>query len=102
MTMHFRDRAEVVREGSMIVVPRGIEHRPVAEEEAWIVLFESQSIDHTGGVDSPIGEPPSSACESIVVTSVSRWSPTHQVNADERQHRQNAMKDTQSWSSGLP
>ena len=53
MTMHFRDRAQVVREGSMILVPRGIEHRPVAEEEAWIVLFEPQSTDHTGGVDSP-------------------------------------------------
>ena len=52
MTMHFRDRPEVVQEGSMILVPRGLEHRPVAEEEAWIVLFEPQATDHTGGVDS--------------------------------------------------
>ena len=53
MTMHFRDRTEVVREGGMIVVPRGIEHRPVADKETWIVLFEPKAIDHTGGVDSP-------------------------------------------------
>ena len=51
--MHFRDRTERVRQGDMIVVPRGVEHKPCAEEEAWIVLFEPQAIDHTGGVDSP-------------------------------------------------
>ena len=53
MTMHFRDRAQVVHEGSMILVPRGVEHRPLVEEEAWIVMFEPQAIDHTGSVDSP-------------------------------------------------
>ena len=53
LTMHFRDRTENVRQGDMIVVPRGVEHKPCAEAEAWIVLFEPQAIDHTGGVDSP-------------------------------------------------
>ena len=62
--MHFRDRTENVRQGDMIVVPRGVEHKPCAEEETWIVLFEPQAIDHTGGWILPIGEPPSSAFES--------------------------------------
>tara|TARA_X000000950_G_scaffold288851_2_gene407885 strand:- start:3684 stop:4106 length:423 start_codon:yes stop_codon:yes gene_type:complete len=53
LTMHFHDRTECVRQGDMIVVPRGVEHKPCAEKEAWIVLFEPQAIDHTGGVDSP-------------------------------------------------
>ena len=53
LTMHFRDRTERVRQGDMIVVPRGVEHKPCAKEEAWIVLFEPQATDHTGGVDSP-------------------------------------------------
>jgi mannose-6-phosphate isomerase-like protein (cupin superfamily) len=54
LTMHFRDRSETIGAGQMVVVPRGVEHRPQAHEEAWIVLFEPQAIDHTGGVDSPL------------------------------------------------
>ena len=54
LTMHFRDRSETIGEGQMVVVPRGVEHRPQAPEETWIVLFEPQVIDHTGGVDSPL------------------------------------------------
>ena len=53
LTMEFRDRKVDVEEGQMIVVPRGVEHRPIANEECWIMLFEPQQIDHTGGVDSP-------------------------------------------------
>jgi hypothetical protein len=29
-------------------VPRGVEHRPVAEEEVWVMLFEPSDIKHTG------------------------------------------------------
>jgi len=46
--MEFRDRSEVVKEGEMIVVPRGIEHRPVAEEEVCLMLFEPVSTLNTG------------------------------------------------------
>src|SRR6266481_4992761 len=38
--MDFRDRDEWIEEGEIIVVPRGVERRPVAEEECWILLFE--------------------------------------------------------------
>ncbi len=48
--MEFRDRQVWVEEGEMIVVPRGVEHRPVAEEEAHVMLFEPASTLNTGNV----------------------------------------------------
>jgi mannose-6-phosphate isomerase-like protein (cupin superfamily) len=50
--MDFRDRHEWIEEGEFIVVPRGVEHRPVAEEECWIVLFEPASTLNTGNVEN--------------------------------------------------
>ena len=38
------------RKGEFIVVPRGVEHRPVAEEEASVLLFEPASTLNTGNV----------------------------------------------------
>jgi mannose-6-phosphate isomerase-like protein (cupin superfamily) len=46
--LEFRDRSVVLREGEMIVVPRGVEHRPVAEEEVCLLLFEPASTVNTG------------------------------------------------------
>ena len=49
--MEFRDRPqEWVEEGEFIVVPRGVEHKPVAEEECWFLLFEPRSTLNTGNV----------------------------------------------------
>ncbi len=48
--IEFRDRHVWLEEGEFIVVPRGVEHRPVAEEEAWILLFEPASTLNTGNV----------------------------------------------------
>ncbi len=45
-----RVRHEWIEEGEFIVVPRGIEHRPVAEEECWFLLFEPASTLNTGNV----------------------------------------------------
>ena len=47
-TMEFRDRSVILREGEMIVVPRGVEHRPVAEHECHVLLFEPAGIINTG------------------------------------------------------
>ena len=47
-TMEFRDRSVILREGEMIVVPRGVEHRPVAEQECHVLLFEPAGIINTG------------------------------------------------------
>ncbi len=48
--MEFRDRDVWLEEGEMIVGPRGIEHRPVAEEEASVMLFEPATTLNTGDV----------------------------------------------------
>ncbi len=46
--MEFRDRAVDLEEGEFLVVPRGVEHRPVAEEEVHVLLFEPASTLNTG------------------------------------------------------
>jgi mannose-6-phosphate isomerase-like protein (cupin superfamily) len=48
--MEFRDRHVWIEEGEFIVVPRGVEHRPVADEEAHVLLFEPASTLNTGNV----------------------------------------------------
>jgi len=48
--MEYRDRQVWIEDGEFIVVPRGVEHRPVAEEEAWVLLFEPGSTLNTGDV----------------------------------------------------
>jgi mannose-6-phosphate isomerase-like protein (cupin superfamily) len=48
--MDFRDREVWIERGEFIVVPRGVEHRPVAEEEASVMLFEPASTLNTGNV----------------------------------------------------
>jgi mannose-6-phosphate isomerase-like protein (cupin superfamily) len=48
--MEFRDKHMWIEEGEFIVVPRGVEHRPVAEDEAHVLLFEPASTLNTGNV----------------------------------------------------
>jgi mannose-6-phosphate isomerase-like protein (cupin superfamily) len=51
-TLHveFRDRVIVVEEGEFIVIPRGVEHRPVAPEEVEMLIFEPAETLNTGNV----------------------------------------------------
>jgi mannose-6-phosphate isomerase-like protein (cupin superfamily) len=51
-TMEFRDRQVRLAEGEFIIVPRGAEHRPVAEEEVHVLLFEPAGTLNTGNVRS--------------------------------------------------
>lgn len=57
--MEFRDRKVPLAEGEFIVVPRGVEHRPVAEEEVSVLLFEPASTLNTGnaGGERTVAEP---------------------------------------------
>jgi mannose-6-phosphate isomerase-like protein (cupin superfamily) len=55
--MEFHDRHEWIEEGEFIVVPRGIEHRPVADEECWLLLFEPASTLNTGNVVNELTQP---------------------------------------------
>lgn len=48
LRMQFRDREVVVEPGEFIVVPHGVEHRPVADQEADVLLLEPQSTVNTG------------------------------------------------------
>ena len=48
--LEFRDHVAEVEEGELIVVPRGVEHRPVAEEECHILLFEPSGTLNTGNL----------------------------------------------------
>lgn len=48
--MEYRDRTVVVNEGEFVIVPRGTEHRPVADEEVHVLLFEPASTLNTGDV----------------------------------------------------
>lgn len=51
--LEFRDKTVEVKEGEMIVVPKGVEHRPyTAGEEAWVMVIEPKSTYHTGNVKS--------------------------------------------------
>jgi mannose-6-phosphate isomerase-like protein (cupin superfamily) len=52
--MDFRDRSVTLNEGEFLIVPRGVEHRPVAEQEVEVMLFEPAQIKHTGEVESEL------------------------------------------------
>jgi mannose-6-phosphate isomerase-like protein (cupin superfamily) len=42
----------ILNEGEFLIVPKGVEHRPVAAEEVWVMLFEPASTLNTGNVMS--------------------------------------------------
>ena len=48
------DKTVWLEEGEFIVVPRGVEHKPVADEECWILLFEPASTLNTGNVENEL------------------------------------------------
>ena len=50
--MEFRDHSVDLSPGDMLIVPRGVEHRPVAEREAEIIMFEPAGTLNTGNVVS--------------------------------------------------
>jgi mannose-6-phosphate isomerase-like protein (cupin superfamily) len=52
LKMEFRDRTVEVNEGEFIIVPRMVEHRPVADEEVHMLLFEPASTLNTGNVQN--------------------------------------------------
>ena len=50
LTIQFRDRDVTLREGQFLIVPRGVEHRPMAETEACVLLLEPTSTLNTGNL----------------------------------------------------
>lgn len=50
--MDYEDKSEWIEEGEFVIVPRGVEHKPVAEEEAHVMLFEPATTLNTGNVEN--------------------------------------------------
>lgn len=50
LTLRLRSGDVVLNEGEFLIVPRGVEHQPHAEEEVHVLLFEPASTVNTGGV----------------------------------------------------
>jgi mannose-6-phosphate isomerase-like protein (cupin superfamily) len=53
LRIEFRDRAVELGPGELLVVPHGVEHRPVADEEVELLLFEPAATRNTGNVVHP-------------------------------------------------
>jgi len=52
--MEFRDRHVWIEKGEFVIVPHGVEHRPVAEEEVHVLLFEPAATLNTGNVQNDL------------------------------------------------
>ena len=50
LTIKLRERDLIIREGEFVIIPKGVEHMPLAEEEAWIMLLEPKTTSNTGNV----------------------------------------------------
>jgi len=53
LRLDFNDGSVTLGEGECCMVPRGVRHRPVADEECWVALFEPAATAHTGDVVDP-------------------------------------------------
>lgn len=52
--MEYRDKTVVVNENEFLIIPRGVEHRPVADEEVSVMLFEPATTLNTGDAESEL------------------------------------------------
>jgi len=50
LTIRLRERDVVLEEGEFLIVPRGVEHKPFAESEAHVLMFEPKTTLNTGNV----------------------------------------------------
>jgi len=54
LTLRFKDGEVTLNAGDIYIVPRGVEHSPIAEEECHLLLFEPKETAHTGEVESEL------------------------------------------------
>jgi len=51
LIMEFRDKTTYTKAGEILIIPKGVEHKPSTEdEEVWIMLFEPKETKHTGEI----------------------------------------------------
>lgn len=54
LTIEFRDKTVILNKGEFIIVPKGVEHKPVADEEVLVMLFEPATTLNTGDTDNEL------------------------------------------------
>jgi len=54
LKIEFRDKTIELNAGEMYIIPKGIEHKPIAKEEVHVLLFEPLDIKHTGDTISKL------------------------------------------------
>ena len=52
LTIKLRAHNLTIREGEFVIIPKGVEHMPVAEEEVWIMMLELKTTSNTGNVEN--------------------------------------------------
>ena len=55
--IEFEDRTEEIDEGEMIIVPKGVNHKPYAKDEAEIMIVEPKGVINTGDVNDKLTAP---------------------------------------------
>jgi mannose-6-phosphate isomerase-like protein (cupin superfamily) len=54
LTIEFRDKTVTLNKGEFMIVPKGVEHKPVAKNEVWVMLFEPAATLNTGNAESEL------------------------------------------------
>lgn len=52
LKIEFQDKIVQLNEGELYIIPKGVEHKPIAENEVHVLLFEPLAIKHTGNITS--------------------------------------------------
>ena len=54
LKIEFRDKTVTINKNELMVVPKGVEHKPVADSEVWVMLFEPASTLNTGDAENQL------------------------------------------------
>ena len=54
ITIHLRDQSITLNEGECFIVPKGVDHKPEAVDEAHVMMFEPKATEHAGDVNSDL------------------------------------------------
>ncbi|HHF7373623.1 cupin domain-containing protein [Legionella bozemanae] len=54
LKIELKDKIVTLKEGEFYIVPKGVEHKPVADEEVHVILLEPKSTEQTGGIESDL------------------------------------------------
>ena len=54
LKIEFKDNSVSLKEGEFYIVPKGVEHKPIADEEAHVLLLEPKLTEQTGGLDDEL------------------------------------------------